>query len=133
MTNFTCRLLLPLTCAMAAMHAEGEHLEAADLEMLQQVAGPVDPERRRGRGLEPRGDLLGCLGSLAELRAAQRVELCAVALEHGLGLLFGNVEERLRALVLVLALAFALALTATATLARLLLCGVSVRSIGREE
>ena len=33
-------MLSPVWCAMAAMKVEAEHFETADLEMLQQVAGP---------------------------------------------------------------------------------------------
>ena len=38
--DFICLVLLPVLCAMAAVKVEAEHFEMADLEMLQQVAGP---------------------------------------------------------------------------------------------
>ena len=57
MENFTCRLLLPAWCAIAAMKVEAEHFETADLQMLQQVAGP-EP----GKTVVPPGEVRQAVG-----------------------------------------------------------------------
>ena len=57
MADFTCRVLLPVWCAMAAMNVEGEHFDTADLEMLHQVAGP-EP----GKTVVPPGEVRRAVG-----------------------------------------------------------------------
>ena len=57
MAGFTCQVLLPIWCAMAAVNVEAEHFESADLEMLQQVAGP-EP----GKTVVPPGEVRRAIG-----------------------------------------------------------------------